>query len=70
MGDIGRVLIAFGLIMVIIGAMLSLGDHVPWLGRLPGDVSIKREHFSVYVPLTTCLLISMVLTLLLYLFRR
>ena len=70
MSDIGRALIALGVVIVVIGVLVSFADKLPWLGRLPGDIYIKREHVSFYFPLTTCLLISVALTLLFYLFRR
>ncbi|HVN84946.1 MAG TPA: DUF2905 domain-containing protein [Candidatus Binatia bacterium] len=70
MRDIGRLLITFGVLLILIGAALSLAGKLPWLGRLPGDVYIKRDHFSFYFPLTTCVIVSVVLTLLMYLLRR
>ena len=70
MSSLGRMLVLLGLVMVFIGLVLSFADKVPWLGRLPGDIYIKREHFRFYFPITTSLLISVVLTLLLYLLRR
>jgi len=63
-------LIVFGVVMVAAGVVLSLAGRLPWLGRLPGDIYIKREHVTFYFPLATSLLVSVVLTLLLYLFRR
>lgn len=70
MSDIGRTLIVFGVVILAIGIALSFADKLPWLGRLPGDIYIKREHFSFYFPLTTCLLVSVIVALLMYLFRR
>ena len=70
MGDIGRGLILLGVVLVVVGLALTVAGKVPWLGRLPGDIYYKRESFSFYFPLTTSLLISVVLTLLFYLFRR
>ncbi len=77
----GKVLIGLGLGIVVLGLLLILADRMPgvgnlfsWLGKLPGDVSIKRENFSFYFPITTSLLLSIVLSLLFYLlgwlFRR
>jgi hypothetical protein len=65
----GRWLILFGIVLVVLGLAW------PWitklgLGRLPGDLRIEREGFSFYFPITTSLIISIVLTLLLWLFRR
>ncbi|MBI1813357.1 MAG: DUF2905 domain-containing protein [Deltaproteobacteria bacterium] len=70
MSDIGRALIILGAVLIAVGVVASVVGQVPWLGRLPGDVYIKREHFSFYFPLTTSVLISVVLSLLLYLLRR
>jgi hypothetical protein len=70
MSDLGRLLIVIGLIMVAVGAVFLLAPKIPWLGRLPGDFSFKRGNVSFYFPLGTCILISVILTLLMYLFRR
>ena len=70
MSGMGRQLIILGLIIMAIGIMFSLAPRIPWLGRLPGDIYIKREHFSFYFPLGTCLLLSLLLSLILWLFRR
>jgi len=70
MSDLGRWLIVVGVILVIAGAVLLLAPKLPWLGRLPGDISYKRGNFSFYFPLGTCILISLILTLIMYLFRR
>jgi hypothetical protein len=67
---IGKILIVFGCLMVALGVLLVFSDKFPWLGRLPGDISIKRENFSFYFPLTTCILISLLLSLLFYFFRK
>jgi len=68
--DFGRFLIYVGLLLVLVGAVLLLAPKIPWLGKLPGDIVIKRDNFSFYFPLGTCILISLILSLLLYLFRR
>jgi Protein of unknown function (DUF2905) len=70
MSDLGRVLIVIGVILVIVGAVFLLVPKLPWLGRLPGDISYKRGNFSFYFPLGTCILISIILTLIMYLFRK
>nr|WP_308464324.1 DUF2905 domain-containing protein [Geobacter sp. AOG2] len=66
----GRPLVIMGLILVTAGLLLSISPRLPWLGRLPGDIFIKREHFSFYFPLATCILISAILSLILWLIRR
>jgi hypothetical protein len=70
MVDLGRWLIVIGVILVIVGAVFLLASKIPWLGRLPGDISYQRGNFSFYFPLGTCILISIILTLIMYLFRR
>ena len=70
MGGIGRILIYFGLLLVVLGVIFSLVGKLPWLGQLPGDITIERERFTFYFPLATCLIISVVLSLVLYLLRR
>ena len=52
-----------GLLLVLLGGLLLLVGKVPFLGRFPGDIVIEREHFRLYVPLATCLLLSALLTL-------
>jgi hypothetical protein len=70
MSEFGRFLIIIGAILVLVGVVLWLSPKIPWLGHLPGDIVIKREKFSFYFPLGTCILISIILTLILYLFRK
>ena len=70
MSDLGRLLIVIGVILVIVGAGFLLAPKIPWLGRLPGDICFKRGNFSFYFPLGTCILISIILTLIFWLFRR
>jgi DUF2905 family protein len=67
---IGKVLIAFGLLITLAGVVLVLVGRVPWIGRLPGDIHFQRGNFTFYFPLATSLLLSVVLTLLLYLLGR
>jgi Protein of unknown function (DUF2905) len=68
--DLGKVLILFGVVLVAIGMVLSVAGRIPWLGRLPGDIVIRRDNFTFVFPLATCLIVSVALSLLLYLFRR
>jgi hypothetical protein len=64
---VGRVLILVGLAVAAIGVLVSVG--LP-LGRLPGDIAVKRDNFSFYFPITTSIILSIILTLILNLFRR
>ncbi|MGH7386471.1 MAG: DUF2905 domain-containing protein [Candidatus Rokuibacteriota bacterium] len=67
-------LLLFGVVMVCLGLVLLIAGHfsgkAPWLGRLPGDIHIERGNWSFYFPLATCLIISVILTLLFSLFGR
>ena len=53
-----------------VGALLTLAGKLPWLGRLPGDIVVERDPVTFYFPLATCVIISVALSLLFYLFRR
>jgi hypothetical protein len=79
MRELGKILLAMGVVMVLLGGVLlfvgnfipgNVPGKVPWLGRLPGDIHIQRGSWSFYFPLATCLVISIVLTLLFSLFGR
>jgi hypothetical protein len=70
MNDLGKFLVMLGLALVLIGALLWSGFGRSWLGRLPGDIHFSRGHFSFYFPVVTCLLLSVLLTILLWLFRK
>lgn len=67
---LGRGFIAAGLILIIIGVLLIVAGKIPGIGRLPGDIYIHKENFSFYFPLTTCLILSLILTLLFYWFGK
>ncbi len=70
MSDLARFLILLGVILVVLGLALLLLPRIPGLGRLPGDIIIKRENFTVYFPLGTCILVSLILSLIFWLRRR
>lgn len=70
MESFGKALILFGILLVVLGVIFSAGVKIPWLGQLPGDIYIRRDNFTLYFPLTTCLLLSLILALVLYFFRR
>ncbi|GIT97862.1 DUF2905 domain-containing protein [Sulfurovum sp. TSL1] len=71
MSDIGKSLIFMGMVIIIVGMVLLFSDRLPFnLGKLPGDISIKKENFSFYFPITTSILISIIVSLLFYLFNR
>jgi hypothetical protein len=66
---LGRLLIFIGVVFIVAGIVLTFNIHIPWLGRLPGDIHIRRENFQMYFPITTSLLLSVILSLLFYFFR-
>jgi hypothetical protein len=68
--ELGRALIGLGVLLVVAGGVLVLSPKIPFLGRLPGDIVYRKGDFTLYVPLATCILASLVLTLVLALFRR
>jgi len=68
MEQIGRVLILFGGLLLFLGLVLILVGRIPFLGRLPGDIFIQRDNITIYVPLVTMILLSILLTLILNLF--
>ncbi len=72
MVSIGRLLIVIGVALVVLGLILSYSGFFSWLrlGRLPGDILVKRENFQFYFPITTCILLSLILTLVVYLIKR
>jgi hypothetical protein len=62
--DIGRWLIGMGVVLLMAGLLFLVLGRLPWLGRLPGDIVIERPHLTVFIPLGTMLLVSVILTLL------
>ena len=68
---IGRLLITVGVIFIVVGVLFTMGGRLPFrIGRLPGDVVIRGKNSTFYFPIVTCILLSIVLTLLGWLFRR
>ena len=68
---LGRLLIIAGLILLVAGIWITLGWKMPFrLGRLPGDIRYKNGNTSIYFPIVTCIVLSLLLTLILNLFRR
>ena len=67
---LGRLLIVLGIGLVVAGLLLSFGGRIPWLGRLPGDIVVERPGFRFYLPLATSVLLSLLLTGILWLLRR
>lgn len=70
MGGLGKLLLILGGIIALLGLLLIFSQHIPFLGRLPGDIVIKRDGFSFYFPIVTLLLLSILLTIILNLIFR
>jgi Zn-dependent protease with chaperone function len=68
--DVGRMLIFFGIILILSGLFFMLAGKVPYLGKLPGDIAIHTKKFHFYLPLATSLIISLLLTIIINLFLR
>jgi thiosulfate reductase cytochrome b subunit len=68
--EVGKLLVVFGVLLVLAGLALTLVGRVPWLGRLPGDIHIQRGSWTFYFPLATSLVLSAVLTLILWIIGR
>jgi hypothetical protein len=70
MNDLGKSIIFAGIVLIIIGIFMTMAGKIPGVGKLPGDILIKKENFSFYFPLTTCILLSIVLSAIMYLFGK
>jgi hypothetical protein len=68
--NLGKMLILFGGIAMLIGLILLFADKIPFIGRLPGDIYIEKKNFTFYFPLMTSILISIILTIILNLLSR
>jgi len=70
LGALGKLLILLGVLIIVIGLLLLVGEKIPWIGKLPGDIIIRKEKFSFYFPITTCIIISIILTFLFWIIRK
>ena len=70
MNELGKMLFLLGVFVALIGLVLWTGFGRGWFGRLPGDIHFSKGNFTFYFPLVTCILLSILLTLILWLFRR
>lgn len=66
----GKILIFLGVILIIVGGLFLLGNKIPFLGKLPGDIAIQKKNFSFYFPVTTSIIVSIILSFLMWLFSR
>jgi len=68
--NFGKILIVLGIVIVFVGLFFIYGAKIPWLGRLPGDITWKGKNFTFYFPLVTSIVVSIILTLIFYLINR
>lgn len=67
---LGRYLLAAGVLLSILGGLFLLCEKIPWIGHLPGDIHVERKNLRFYFPLGTCIVLSMILSIILWLIRR
>ena len=70
MREMGKFVTIIGVVTALVGLMMWGGFMPKWLGRLPGDIRIEREHTAFYFPIVTCIILSILISLLLSIFRR
>lgn len=70
MPEMGKLLVVIGVLIAVVGVLMWTGVGRGWLGRLPGDINYSRENFSFHFPIVTCLLVSIVLTVIMWLLRK
>ncbi|MBU6391082.1 MAG: DUF2905 family protein [Planctomycetes bacterium] len=70
LSSFGKILIYIGIIMIVVGGLFMLGGKIPFIGRLPGDIAIQKKNFSFYFPITTSIVISIILSLIMWLLSR
>lgn len=68
--QLGKILIFLGIVIVLVGVLFFFGDRIPFIGRLPGDIYIKKKNFTFYFPIVSSIIISLIISLIIYLFRR
>ena len=70
MGELAKILIGAGILLIFLGIIFFFSSKIPGLGKLPGDILIKKENFTFYFPLGTCLLLSVFLSLIFYFLNK
>lgn len=70
MQNIGKLLIIVGSIIILLGVLFLFGDKIPLIGKLPGDIVIKRKNITIYFPIVTSLLLSLIISLIFYLLKK
>lgn len=68
--SVGKTLMLFGVVLVIVGGFFMLSGKMPWLGRLPGDIYIQKKNFTLFFPITTTIVISIVISIIFILLRH
>ena len=66
----GKLLIIIGIILILAGIVITYQDKIPFLGKLPGDISVERSNFRFYFPITTCIVLSIVVSIILMIINR
>jgi len=66
----GKILVIVGLLLAILGLIFIFGNKIPFIGKLPGDIAVERRNYSVYFPVTTCIIISIVISFILWFFNK
>lgn len=69
-GSLGKVLILFGVFLIVFGVIFMLGGRLSWFGRLPGDIYVERKGFSFFFPLTTSIIISIILSIIIAIWNK
>lgn len=69
-GGLGKMLVILGLFLIAIGLVLTFFNKIPFLGKLPGDIYIQKKNFTLYFPLATSILLSLILSLILWVWSR
>ncbi len=70
MPSMGKMLIVIGIILIVLGLAYTYGPKIPWFGKLPGDISIKKDNFTFYFPIATSIIVSIILSIILSIFRK
>jgi hypothetical protein len=68
--ELGKALVMIGVVVAVFGALLMFHENIPFFGKLPGDIHIKRENFTFYFPITTMIIISIIVSFVFILFRK
>ncbi|AFN73968.1 hypothetical protein MROS_0726 [Melioribacter roseus P3M-2] len=67
---LGKILVVGGIVLLVVGLLLIFFGKIPYIGKLPGDITVKGKNYTIYFPLATSIIISIIISLILYLFRK